>query len=133
MAYLRNGVPLLSLLVATAFLATSVSASDPDAAVAAVQPPPQPEQKVSWADFMTLHADRVNLMSAQDSGVTTMAAPPKGRTIVVDQSGKGNFKTIQQAINSIPQGNKNRITIVIKNGVYRYSLTAGALLCSWVG
>ncbi|ESQ29671.1 hypothetical protein EUTSA_v10023834mg, partial [Eutrema salsugineum] len=40
------------------------------------------------------------------------------KTIVVDHSGKGNFKTIQSAINSIPSGNSHWIKIFIKEGVY---------------
>lgn len=41
------------------------------------------------------------------------------RTIVVDQSGKGGFRTIQAAINSVPSNNKRWIVIEIKKGIYR--------------
>lgn len=41
-------------------------------------------------------------------------------TLIVDKSGKGNFSSIQSAINYVPSDNKNWITIKIKAGTYRY-------------
>lgn len=41
------------------------------------------------------------------------------KTVVVDQGGLGNFKTIQEAINSIPDQNTQWIEINVKSGVYR--------------
>ncbi|KAK4778436.1 hypothetical protein SAY86_005964 [Trapa natans] len=41
------------------------------------------------------------------------------RTIVVDQNGRGNFKTIQGAIDSVPPGNNKWVKIVINAGTYR--------------
>ena len=38
--------------------------------------------------------------------------------IIVAADGSGNFKTIQEAINSIPKDNVQRIIILIKDGVY---------------
>ncbi|XP_027357239.1 probable pectinesterase 29 [Abrus precatorius] len=43
--------------------------------------------------------------------------PPK--TILVSQSGKANFKTIQSAIDSVPSGNSQWIHILIAPGVYK--------------
>ncbi|WJZ87631.1 hypothetical protein VitviT2T_006999 [Vitis vinifera] len=40
-------------------------------------------------------------------------------TITVDQSGHGNFRTIQSAINSIPSNNNRWICIYVKAGIYR--------------
>ncbi len=40
------------------------------------------------------------------------------QTIVVDATGKGNFTSIQVAINSLPDNAPSPRTIVIKNGVY---------------
>ncbi|CAH2047125.1 unnamed protein product [Thlaspi arvense] len=40
------------------------------------------------------------------------------KTIVVDQSGKGNFKTIQSAIDSVPSGNDHWIKIYVREGIY---------------
>ncbi|XP_047332020.1 probable pectinesterase 66 [Impatiens glandulifera] len=39
-------------------------------------------------------------------------------TIIVDQSGKGQFKTIQDAINSVPSGNNKWFRIDIYPGIY---------------
>ena len=41
---------------------------------------------------------------------------------VVDQSGKGDFKTVQEAINSVPDFRKATTTIFIKNGIYKEKL-----------
>lgn len=41
-------------------------------------------------------------------------------TILVDQSGRGNFTTIQSAIDSIPSNNQNWICVYITAGEYRY-------------
>ncbi|KAK4425282.1 putative pectinesterase 29 [Sesamum alatum] len=44
-------------------------------------------------------------------------------SIFVDPSGKGNFTTIQAAINSVPSSNRRWICIRIKAGVYREQVT----------
>lgn len=41
------------------------------------------------------------------------------QTFIVDQSGNGNFSTIQTAIDAVPPNNKNWICIRIKAGTYR--------------
>ncbi|KAL1192359.1 putative pectinesterase 10 [Cardamine amara subsp. amara] len=45
------------------------------------------------------------------------------KTIVVDQFGIGNFKTVQQAVDSIPSNNKEWIKIRIRNGIYNEMVT----------
>lgn len=45
------------------------------------------------------------------------------KTVYVDPSGHGQFKTIQSAIDSVPQNNQNWICINIKAGQYRYLFT----------
>jgi len=42
------------------------------------------------------------------------------RTIKVDINGNGEFKSVQAAIDSIPEGNSNWVIIHIRKGVYRY-------------
>lgn len=44
---------------------------------------------------------------------------PIGRTIIVDQSGNGDFTKIQSAINSVPSGNTEWIRIIVRPGTYR--------------
>lgn len=41
------------------------------------------------------------------------------RTIKVDINGNGEFKSIQAAIDSIPQGNSKWIIIHVRKGIYR--------------
>ncbi|ONK67599.1 uncharacterized protein A4U43_C05F1760 [Asparagus officinalis] len=41
------------------------------------------------------------------------------KNITVDQSGNGDFKTVQEAIDSVPDGNKDWIKIHVNQGVYR--------------
>ncbi|MVN21338.1 pectinesterase family protein [Mucilaginibacter arboris] len=42
--------------------------------------------------------------------------------IVVAKDGSGNYKTVQEALNSVPHNNKKEITIFIKNGLYQEKL-----------
>uniref|UniRef100_A0A2N9H0T0 pectinesterase n=1 Tax=Fagus sylvatica TaxID=28930 RepID=A0A2N9H0T0_FAGSY len=44
------------------------------------------------------------------------------QTFIVDQSGQGNFTTIQAAIDAVPSNNKDWICIKIKAGTYREKL-----------
>jgi pectinesterase len=44
------------------------------------------------------------------------------RKIIVSQDGKGNFKTVQEAINSVQDLNNAETIIYIKNGVYKEKL-----------
>lgn len=43
-------------------------------------------------------------------------------TMSVSQNGTGDFKTIREALNSIPLYNSRRLILVIKPGVYRYAI-----------
>jgi pectinesterase len=44
------------------------------------------------------------------------------RKIIVAKDGTGNFKTVQEALNTVPLNNKNPLTIFIKNGIYKEKL-----------
>jgi pectinesterase len=48
--------------------------------------------------------------------VNTLQAQKK---IVVDQLGKGDYKTIQEALDAVPAGNTAPVTILVKKGIYR--------------
>jgi len=52
----------------------------------------------------------------------TLSGLAKGKQIIVAQDGTGNFKTIKEAINSVPDNNSRTIIIYIKNGVYKEKL-----------
>lgn len=54
-------------------------------------------------------------------GLLTQAQPKK-YDFVVAKDGSGNFKTIQEAINAVPDMRKNVTTIFIKKGVYKEKL-----------
>ncbi|OIV95940.1 hypothetical protein TanjilG_27044 [Lupinus angustifolius] len=41
------------------------------------------------------------------------------RTIKVDINGKGDFKSVQAAIDSIPEGNSNWVIVHVRKGIYR--------------
>jgi len=41
------------------------------------------------------------------------------KTLVVSHKGKGDFKTIQAAMDSIPSGNKNWVKIYLRHGIYK--------------
>ncbi len=90
------------LVLAGVFLATAVTAGT-----------------VTWDDFIK-HHEGAAAQGAGGDPVVTNAAPQRSRTIVVDGSGKGNFRTIAAAIKSVPVGNTQRIIMDIRNGVYRY-------------
>lgn len=47
-------------------------------------------------------------------------------TITVAQNGTGNFRSVQDALNFIPSGNRQPITVRVKNGTYREVITVDA-------
>ena len=53
-------------------------------------------------------------------------AQPKQYDFTVAKDGSGNFKTVQEAINAVPDLRKNTTTIFIKNGIYKEKLVLPA-------
>ncbi len=53
-------------------------------------------------------------------------ASGKEYDFIVSADGSGNFKTVQEAINAVPDFRKNRTTIFIKNGIYKEQLVLPA-------
>ena len=45
------------------------------------------------------------------------------KTIVVSKDGKGNFTTVQQAINAVENGSSTRTKILVKAGIYKEKIT----------
>ena len=46
----------------------------------------------------------------------------KAKILVVDQSGSGDYVTVQAAFDAIPGNNKKEVIIYVKNGVYQEKL-----------
>ena len=43
----------------------------------------------------------------------------QGKKWVVSPDGKGDFTTVQAALNAVPEGNTKPVTIFIRNGIYK--------------
>ena len=54
--------------------------------------------------------------------ITVLQVSSKGYDFVVDQSGSGDFITVQQAINAVPHVRKHETRILIKKGIYKEKL-----------
>lgn len=53
--------------------------------------------------------------------ISSAMAGEKG-VLIVDSGGNGDFRTIQEAIRSVPPDNRENMTILIRNGIYREKL-----------
>jgi pectinesterase len=53
--------------------------------------------------------------------------------MIVAQDGLGQFNTIQEAIDNIPEDNTARVVIYIKNGVYKEKLEINKPFVSLIG
>ncbi|PON93432.1 Pectinesterase, catalytic [Trema orientale] len=62
------------------------------------------------------------------SSALVRAVPLIGSAVLlrVDQSGKGNFTKIQDAINAVPSNNKELVYILVKPGIYKEKITVPA-------
>lgn len=78
------------------------------------------------ADFMNwvasvgaAYENRVRVpVNQNDAGVLTKVVTPQ-LIFYVDVAGFGNFKTVQQAVNAVPDDNSVPVLIVVKAGTYR--------------
>ncbi|XP_012090532.1 putative pectinesterase 63 [Jatropha curcas] len=81
--------------------------------------PPDKSQVQSWfAAHVKPLASRKGTLNS-----TLEAAEAKPKTIKVRQDGSGNFKTITDAVNSVPAKNAQRVIIDIGPGVYTEKVT----------
>jgi len=71
------------------------------------------------------------LVHADDNSATDRRAVPVDITVSAD--GDGDFTTIQAALDSISKSNRERIVILVKNGVYREKIRVDANCVSLVG
>jgi len=65
--------------------------------------------------------------------VFCLLAKAAGKPLVVDLSGKGDFTSIQDAINSLPEKATEHIIILIRNGVYREKVSINKDFVSLIG
>lgn len=66
------------------------------------------------------------LLTLLASNLLTLAQGQQKYDFIVDQDGTGNFKTVQEAINAVPDFRKAITTIFIKNGTYKEKLNLSA-------
>ena len=59
------------------------------------------------------------------SGSMVFAGDLPKPDLVVAADGSGDFKTVQAAVQSIPETNSERFVILIKNGIYREKVRVG--------
>ena len=59
-------------------------------------------------------------------GLISLKLSAENYDFVVDALGKGDFKTVQEAINAVPDFRKVATTIYIKNGIYKEKLVLAA-------
>lgn len=73
----------------------------------------------TWVDSVsTKHAAFENAATTASNNIDDLSSKVGEAVIVVDQSGAGNYKTINEAINAVPLHNKNPITIKVNAGTY---------------
>ncbi|KAJ3673074.1 hypothetical protein LUZ60_006448 [Juncus effusus] len=77
---------------------------------------PQRNRYITWKDI-NIDEKKAYVLSTRDRART------QGRVIVVSQDGRGDSRTVQGAINMVPDGNKKRVKILIHSGVYREKVT----------
>ncbi|KAJ9140059.1 hypothetical protein P3X46_030746 [Hevea brasiliensis] len=100
-------------ILAIVLAATTVSADD------ATPIPDTPDGIQAWFDANVKPlADRAGTL---EKALEAAEATPK--TIKVRQDGSGEFKTITDAVKSIPKGNKERVIVDIGPGIYPEKVT----------
>jgi pectinesterase len=70
----------------------------------------QSSQYITWEDLSIEKYSSQMGVSKDQTG---------GRIIIVSKDGHGNSRTVQDAINMVPDGNSERVKIIIYPGVYR--------------
>lgn len=69
---------------------------------------------ISWVASVGAHASR-----RINRGNKVVVGPPQV-VYYVDVAGFGNFKTVQEAVNAVPEDNSVPVLINVKPGTYRY-------------
>ena len=61
----------------------------------------------------------VGTVAGLGASAARQAEPSQGTTLVVAQDGRGQFRTIQAALDTISQDNQTLKTVLVRNGIYR--------------
>lgn len=70
------------------------------------------------ASFSAQTVDAISAQTVIDSPLLTQKIKTN-RTIKVDINGNGDYKTVQEAVNAVPENNSEWIIIHVRKGVYR--------------
>jgi pectin methylesterase-like acyl-CoA thioesterase len=68
------------------------------------------------------HHTTFNTLSTTNSSKNQWIEPVGNRVITVDINGGGQFQSVQDAVNSIPDNNTMNVLIQISAGFYKYGL-----------
>ncbi|KAJ8752553.1 hypothetical protein K2173_005442 [Erythroxylum novogranatense] len=102
------GVTLIAILISM----TTVSSDD------ATPIPADPAQLEAW-----FNENIKPLPARQGLNDTLLAAENTPKMVKVRQDGSGEFKTVTEAVNSVPADNKQRVIIDIGPGIYKEKIT----------
>jgi pectinesterase len=61
------------------------------------------------------------------AGPAPAQSPPKAGPITVAQDGSGTYRTVQEAVDAVPNQSRKPVTIIVKKGTYREKLVVPAL------
>ncbi|KAG6718196.1 hypothetical protein I3842_04G138400 [Carya illinoinensis] len=81
---------------------------------------PNPESNLdAWIALNMQEYEQASKNIASNNALLASLSNAPMKIIKVRQDGAGNFKTVTDAVNSIPSGNKDRVIIYIASGKYR--------------
>lgn len=101
------------LLLVVALVTFNVNADD-DA--------PIPSNKGQLSLWLSANVPPISENKNLDPALVAAEADP-AKIIKVSKDGSGDFKTITEAVDSVPSGNSKRVIIYIKGGVYQEKVT----------
>ncbi|XP_020099443.1 pectinesterase QRT1 [Ananas comosus] len=105
---------VLSLIIAWALLMLSTTSTTRSCRGAWFGSLAVDDSFVSWDD-LTVSSNKRNGLQAGEGG--------GGRVIVVSRDGSGDSRTVQEAVDMVPDGNNERVKILVSPGVYREKVT----------
>lgn len=77
-------------------------------------------------NYLILFGLALSAFGAVSLSVTDQLTNSSAVLLRVDQSGNGDYKTIQEAIDAVPSNNKELVFILVKPGIYKEKVTVPA-------